>query len=91
MFNIFEELTWPQFSQLPNVAKLSLNEQVIQYNQYLFELSEARISWLEYQNKGPQSNIIGALAQEESYINIDYQVDYYNILQEDGSLIYVTR
>jgi hypothetical protein len=91
MFNIFEELTWPQFSQLPNVVKLSLNEQVIQYNQYLFELSEARISWLEYQNKGPQSNVMSALAQEESYINIDYQFDYYNILQEDGSLIYVTK
>jgi hypothetical protein len=90
MFNIFEELTWPQFSQLPNVAKLSLNEQVIQYNQYLFELSEARINWLEYQNKGPYIPTIqniGFLAQEE-YDSISQ--DYFTILQEDGSSIFVT-
>ena len=90
MFNIFEELSWPQFSQLPDIARLSLNEQVNSYNQYLFQLSEARINWISNQNKGPQPNIIGALAQEASFINRDGQVDYYNILQEDGSLIYVT-
>lgn len=90
MFNIFEEISWPQFVQLPTVARLPLNEQVNAYNQYLFELSEARTNWLVYQNKGPESNIIGVLAQEETYINIDRQLDYYTLLQEDGSYIYVT-
>ena len=90
MFNIFEEISWPQFVQLPTVARLPLNEQVNAYNQYLFELSEARTNWLTYQNKGPESNIIGVLAQEETYINIDRQLDYYTLLQEDGSYIYVT-
>jgi len=90
MFNIFEELTWPQFSKLPNIVKLPLNEQVTHYNQYLFELNTARQNWIDYQNKGPQSNIIGVLAQEESYINIDYLLDYFALLQEDGSYIYVT-
>lgn len=90
MFNIFEEISWPQFVQLPNVARLSLNEQVQHYNQYLFELSEARTSWITYQNKAPHSNIAGFLAQEESYINSDEYLDYYSILQEDGSFIYVT-
>lgn len=90
MFNIFEELSWPQFTQLPGVIRLPLNEQVQHYNQYLFDLNVARQNWIDYQNKAPHSNIAGALAQEESYINIDYQLDYYNILQEDGSLIYIT-
>ena len=90
MFNIFEEISWPQFVQLPNVARLPLNEQVQYYNQYLFELSEARTSWITYQNKGPESNIIGVLAQEETYINIDNVLDYFTLLQEDGSYIYVT-
>ena len=62
MFNIFEEISWPLFIQLPNVARLPLNEQVNAYNQYLFELSEARTNWLAYQNKGSESNIIGVLA-----------------------------
>jgi hypothetical protein len=90
MFNIFEELSWPQFNQLPNVVRLPLNEQIQHYNQYLFDLSIARQNWIDTQNKAPHSNIIGALAQEESYINKDDLLDYYNILQEDGSLIYVT-
>lgn len=90
MFNIFEEISWPLFAQFPHVAKLPLNEQVTAYNQYLFELSEARSNWLAYQNKGPKSNIIGVLAQEETYINIDGFLDYFALLQEDGSYIYVT-
>lgn len=90
MFNIFEEITWPQFTQLSHIYQLSLQEQINYYNQYLFQLSEARQNWISIQNKGPVSNIIGALAQEEFYINQDGLLDYYNILQEDGSLIYVT-
>ena len=90
MFNIFEELSWPQFNQLPDVVRLPLNEQVQHYNQYLYDLNVARQNWIDYQNRGPHSNIIGALAQEESFINQDGLLDYYNILQEDGSLIYVT-
>ena len=84
MFNIFEELTWPQFSQLYEVAKLPLNEQVKQYNQYLYQLSEARIDWISFQNKGP---IERYLAQEEYDIK---NSDYFLILQEDGSKIIIT-
>ena len=77
MFNIFEEITWPQFSQLPNIAPLSLNEQVQYYNQYLSDLSIARQNWIDSQNKGP---INGFLQQE----NLFY------ILQENGYKIIVT-
>jgi hypothetical protein len=90
MFNIFEELSWPQFSQLPTVVRLPLNEQVQHYNQYLFDLNVARQNWIDYQNKGPYIPTIqniGLLAQEE-YDSVSE--DYFLVLQEDGSGIYVT-
>ena len=86
MFNIFEEITWPQFSQLPHISKLQINEQVQYYNQYLYQLSEARSNWTTYQNKGPEEKY---LAQEESFIN-NGVLDYYLILQENGSKIIIT-
>jgi hypothetical protein len=72
MFNIFEELSWPQFSQLWHVRQLSLNEQVNQYNQYLTDLNVARQSWIDYQNKGPIENYLlqednGFLLQENGF------------------------
>jgi len=90
MFNIFEELTWQQFSKLPKIAKLSLNEQITYYNQYTSDLSIARLNWIDYQNKGPRIPTIqniGLLAQEE-FDPVDN--DYFLILQEDGSGIFVT-
>jgi surface protein len=53
MFNIFDELSWPQFTQLPDVSKLPINEQVQHYNQYLYDLNNARQNWIDTQNKGP--------------------------------------
>jgi hypothetical protein len=89
MFNVFEEISWPQFVQLPEVTRLPLNEQVQHYNQYLYQLSEARTSWIVYQNKGPQGIVnIGLLAQEE-YDSASE--DYFLVLQEDGSGIFVTK
>jgi hypothetical protein len=85
MYSPFEEMSWPQFSSQPHLKKLTLQEQVAHYNQYLFELTIARQSWIEYQNKGPIENY---LAQEESYNN--GVLDYYLILQEDGSKIIIT-
>ena len=65
MFNIFEEISWPQFAQMSHVAKLPLQEQVTQYNQYLFQLEEARMNWIDTQSKGPQGIVnIGLLAQQ---------------------------
>jgi hypothetical protein len=77
MFNIFEEISWPQYAQMSHITKLPLQEQINQYNQYLFQLSEARTSWITYQNKGP---ISGFLQQE----NLFY------ILQENGYKIIIT-
>jgi hypothetical protein len=88
--NIFEEILWPQFVKIEHVSKLPLNEQVAAYQQYIYELGTARQSWLAYQNKGPfppSIQNVGFLAQEE-YDPISQ--DYFTILQEDGSGIYVT-
>jgi len=82
MINIFEEISWPQFIQQVHVKKLPLNEQVKYYNQYIWELNQARQNWLTYQNKGirPQIAVTGVLLQE----------DLFDLLQEDGSQILIT-
>jgi hypothetical protein len=84
MFNIFEELSWPQFTQLYEIAKLPLNEQINQYNQYLYQLSEARTSWLFSQGKGP---IPSPTVIENGFL---LQENLFNILQEDGFKITTT-
>jgi hypothetical protein len=84
MFNIFEELTWPQFTQLTEITRLPLNEQTKYYNQYLYDLSIARQNWLDTQGKGlrPSPIIVenGFLLQE----------NLFNLLQEDGFKITTT-
>jgi hypothetical protein len=81
MFNIFEEISWPQFVQLPEVTRLPLNEQVQHYNQYLYQLSEARTSWIVYQNKGPLEEI-----KEENFL---LQENGFFLLQENGNKIII--
>jgi hypothetical protein len=88
--NIFEEILWPQFVKIEPISKLPLNEQVAAYQQYIYDLDAARQNWLNYQNKGPYIPTIqniGLLAQEE-FDSITQ--DYFTILQEDGSGIFVT-
>jgi hypothetical protein len=81
--NIFEEIFWPQFIQLEYIKPLPLNEQIKQYNQYVYDLSINRQNWLNYQNKGPF-----AFAEEtEGYL---LQEDLFDLLQEDGSKIIIT-
>jgi hypothetical protein len=76
MYLPFEEMTWQQFMQQPQLKKLTLQEQVAQYDQYMFELSVARQSWIEYQNKGtlkpsPPSNVF-VYSTSTSSINISF-------------------
>jgi hypothetical protein len=86
--NIFEEILWPQFVKIERISKLPLNEQVAAYQQYIYDLDVARQNWLSYQNKGPRGIVnIGLLAQEEFD---SVTSDYFLILQEDGSGIFVT-
>ncbi len=89
--NIFEEILWPQFVKIEHVSKLPLQEQVAAYQQYIYDLDVARQNWLAYQNKGlflgQSIQNVGFLAQEE-FDSITQ--DYFTILQEDGSSIFVT-
>jgi len=87
MFNIFEEISWPQFTKLKNIAGLSLNEQVQHYNQYIYQLSEARTSWIAYQNKGPLSGSITPTPFESGFL---LQEDLFDLLQENGDKIIIT-
>jgi hypothetical protein len=84
MFNIFEEISWPQYAQMSHISKLPLQEQINQYNQYLFQLEEARTSWIVYQNKGP---IPPPTPIESGFL---LQEDLFDLLQEDGSNIIIT-
>ena len=85
--DIFNELLWPQFKKLPQVHKLPINEQVKKYNQYLYELSEARHNFLTYQNKGPKSSTPTVPLAVDRFL---LQEDLFDILQEDGNKIKIT-
>jgi len=81
--DIFNEIPWPQFRQLKEVAHLSERDKIRHYNFYLEQLNTARFqNWYNAQPKGPRKVIVaeGFLQQE----NLFY------ILQEDGSKIYIT-
>jgi hypothetical protein len=81
--NIFEEISWPQFVKLDRISKLQLNEQVKEYNQYIYDLSLARQNWLNDQPKGLKPltlQVISVLLQE----------DLFDLEQEDGSKILIT-
>jgi len=83
MFNIFEEISWPQFQQFEHIKRLPINEQVTQFNMYLQDLSIARLNWIQDQPKGPKQltlQNIGVLLQE----------DLFDLEQEDGSKILIT-
>lgn len=69
------ELNFNQFVEQYNLRKLTLNEQIRQYNYYIQDYTA--------QNKGPKQLVLqstGFLLQE----------DLFAILQEEGSGIYIT-
>jgi len=80
MFNIFEEISWPQFQQFEHIKRLPLNEQVNQFNMYMQDLSIARLNFIQDQPKGEIGSQQGFLQQE----NLFY------ILQEDEGKIIIT-
>ena len=81
--DIFNEILWPQFIQLNEIRNLPLTEQVNRYNQYIYELNEARHSWVVYQNKGLRSSI----PEETGFL---LQEDLFDLEQEDGNKIIIT-
>ncbi len=85
--DIFNEIPWQKFTQLPEIKLLPLNEQVRKYNLYINELTYERnayLHWLEGHKKGPLPLTI----QETGFL---LQEDLFNIQQEDGSNILITQ
>ncbi|MDB4378149.1 hypothetical protein N9Z41_00115 [bacterium] len=84
--DIFNEISWQKFTQLPQISPLPLNEQVRKYNLYINELTYERnvyLHWLEGHKKGPlppKLQTIGVLLQE----------DLFDLEQENGSKILIT-
>lgn len=79
-----QEIPWVEFKRIPTISKLPLQEQVRRYNMYMLDLSQAREQWLSTQHEGKSSytkiQITGVLLQE----------NLFDLLQEDGSQIYIT-
>ena len=78
---IVEQMPWLHFVKLPQVAKLTLDEQVQSYRKYLCELEMIRVG-IECGGRSSTKQVV-----EEGFLQ---QEDLYYILQEDGSKIYVT-
>ena len=88
--DIFNEISWPKFIQLPEIQPLPLNEQVKKYNLYIDELTYERIvyaKWLEGHKKGPRVETTPTPPVEEGFL---LQEDLFDILQEDGNKIIIT-
>ena len=75
-------MPWKQFLSIPGISRMSLNEQIAQYNLYVCEAMMAYQFECGLNGKSGEKMIenAGFLQQE----------DLFYILQEDGSRIYVT-
>jgi hypothetical protein len=82
MITPFQDISWVEFSRIPNIIKLPLQEQVRQYNIYMLDLHQAREQWMiqQHEGKGASIQIIGVLLQE----------NLFDVLQEDGYQILIT-
>ena len=80
--NPYQEIPWVEFSRIPTINKLPLQEQVRRYNIYMLDLHQAREQWMiqQHEGKAVSIQIIGVLLQE----------NLFDILQEDGSQILIT-
>lgn len=76
--NIYEEILWPQFRNLPQIAKLPLNEQVRAYNTYSWDLTTQRMmheSQLAAQGNGGGAPAVGIIGPTPALDCIEFVVD----------------
>jgi hypothetical protein len=78
----YQEISWFEFSRIPHIGKLPLQEQVRQYNIYMLDLHQAREQWMiqQHEGRGASIQVVGDLLQENLFL----------LLQEDGSHIQIT-
>ena len=81
--DIFNEISWQKFQQLPDIKGLPLTEQVKKYNLYIDELTFERntyLHWLEGHKKGART-----VSEDSGETFFLLQEDDNFLLQEDGS------
>jgi len=75
------EIPWQTFRLLPNIQRLSLNEQRLQYHHYIQSLERTRHnSQIQTWTTVPEAGESDGLLQENLYF----------LLQEDGNKIRIT-
>jgi len=84
--DMFSEISWLQFSQLPQIKRLPIQEQIHRYNILVEELCAIKMHY-SIKECGGASAPTGKTIVQEGFLQ---QEDLYYILQEDGSKIYVT-
>jgi hypothetical protein len=82
--DMLPEIPWLQFSQLPQIKRLPLQEQILRYTILVEELCAMKMHH-SMKDCGGASKTRRIVA--EGFLQ---QEDLYYILQEDGSKIYVT-
>ena len=88
--DIFNEIPWQKFTQLPQISPLPLNEQIRKYNLYINELTYERnvyLHWLEGHKKGPRVETTPTPPVEEGFL---LQENLFDLLQETGDRIKIS-
>lgn len=80
-----EEISWLQFSQLPSIKRMPLQEQIQRYNLLVEQMCMMRMH--QYMNECGGASKPARRIISEGFLQ---QEDLFYILQEDGSKIYVT-
>lgn len=80
VMEMIDEIPWFYFKQIPTISKLPLNEQVARYNEHVEEVCRYR-QWR-------WECMVGKSSPFNDFFLL--QEDLFNILQEDGSKIYIT-
>jgi len=73
------ELTWKQFIEQPQFKNLSLNEQIIAYDNYLSYISNIRNSSINFQNKGRIRSVLDSPGNPVACIegmDVVFLIDY---------------
>jgi hypothetical protein len=78
--------SWKEFTSLPHIKIMPLNEQTRRYNYYVCEMNE----WMMHNINCVKGG--GRRTRSKEIVNEGFlqQEDLFYILQEDGSRIYVT-
>ena len=84
--DMFPEISWLQFSQLPQIKRLPIQEQIQRYNILVEEICAMKMHHSMKDCGGAGYNQAKRVVQE----GFLQQENLFYILQEDGSKIYVT-